>query len=80
MKNRLDTGLIGRARRVLVIGVPGATLVTLREAIYAAIARRNWSASAALKLAATMTTRIACSWNSGTPSVCASVSRSSSLS
>ena len=26
MKNRLDTGLIGRARRVLVIGVPAAGL------------------------------------------------------
>ena len=26
MKNRLDTGLIGRARRVLVIGVPAVGL------------------------------------------------------
>jgi hypothetical protein len=43
-----------------------------------AIDRRSWSASSAVKPAATMASRIACSWNSGTPSVLPSTRSSSS--
>lgn len=42
------------------------------------VARRSRSASSGVKLAATMATRIACSWNSGTPRVRSSTERSSS--
>ena len=41
------------------------------------MARRSWSASAGVKPAATMAIFIACSWNSGTPSVLPSTSSSS---
>ncbi|MNW55837.1 hypothetical protein D3C74_335250 [compost metagenome] len=36
------------------------------------IARRSWSASAALKLATSIAICMSCSWNRGTPSVLAS--------
>ena len=42
-----------------------------------AMARRNLSASAGVKPAATMAIFIACSWNSGTPSVFDSTASSS---
>ena len=43
-----------------------------------AMARRSWSASDGVKPAATIAIRIACSWNSGTPSVLPSTWRNSS--
>ena len=42
-----------------------------------AMARRSWSASEGVKPAHSMATRIACSWNSGTPSVLPSTRSSS---
>ena len=42
-----------------------------------AIARRSWSASPGVKPAHSIATRIACSWNSGTPSVLPSTFSSS---
>ena len=44
-----------------------------------AIERRSWSASIAVNPAHSMATRIACSWNSGTPSVLPSTFSSSGL-
>ena len=44
-----------------------------------AIARRNWSASPGVNPAQTIATCIACSWNSGTPSVFSSTRRSSGV-
>ena len=44
-----------------------------------AMARRSWSASPAVKPAHSIATRIACSWNSGTPSVLPSTCSSSGL-
>ena len=44
-----------------------------------AMERRSWSASVGVKPAQTMATRIACSWNSGTPSVLPSTSSSSGV-
>ena len=41
-----------------------------------AMARRNWSASPGVKPPATMAIFIACSWNSGTPSVLPSTASS----
>jgi hypothetical protein len=43
-----------------------------------AMARRSWLASPGVKPAATMAMRMACSWNSGTPSVLPSTRSSSS--
>ena len=45
----------------------------------APMARRSWSASPGVKPAATTASRIACSWNSGTPSVFSSTARIASL-
>ena len=42
---------------------------TRRSSLNVAIARLSWSASDGVNPAHSIATRIACSWNSGTPSV-----------
>ena len=52
--------------------------VTPPDSLKVAMARRSWSASSGVKPAATIASRIACSWNSGTPRVLPSTRSSSS--